>query len=650
MRTYPNVCCSLASLCRRAIPGCIVHIIKNDEIPFPELVSLLDQFSAVVIGPGPGSPDEDKDVGVVKKIWKLADEHLLPVFGVCLGLQSLCIEHGATLKRLQVVKHGQVSRIHHDRHDIFNDVDQVEAVRYHSLHVSLSGDEPLEALAWADDGEENGRVLMAVKHNDKPFWAVQYHPESVRTHGGGEEVLRNFWRLARKWSKRNRRNVHPWTHEAATCIGPPWPLIHSASNTQTPLPTDNHVSTRILEGPEWSIPAICELLGVDKESSDFVLLDSAAQPGRFSIIGCLRPTTPKITYNVGDGQVHIQDGHDHFRLEDVGADIWSWLAGFMQSRKARGGSEEIPFWGGFVGLLSYELGVSSLSATLSPREASRRSVHSDVNLVFVERSIVVDSKTGRLYIQSLLSHDDAWLSDMVSQFETMRNMMGSINSSEMEFESKGTVPTTPPNVALPDKATYISRIKDAQEFLFSGDSYELCLTAPTRISVPVPPRDLRGSSSWGLYKSVRTRNPAPHSAYLRLHPSTLISSSPERFLSFSRSPSVCQLRPIKGTVRKGPGVNRAVAEQALVGSVKEVAENLMIVDLIRHDLHGVVGDDVEVKQFCGVEEYETVWQLVSVIEGKLLHGTELDGNLDLGWEVLRRSLPPGKSDPVYIII
>jgi para-aminobenzoate synthetase len=71
----------------------------------------------------------------------------------------------------------------------------------------------------------------------------------------------------------------------------------------------------------------------------------------------------------------------------------------------------------------------------------------------------------------------------------------------------------------------------------------------------------------------------------------------------------------------------------------------MIADLIRHDLYGVLGEDVRVKQFCNVEEYATVWQLVSVIEGSLSTNS-IDGRLDdgeLGWEVLRRSLPPGKA-------
>ena len=74
----------------------------------------------------------------------------------------------------------------------------------------------------------------------------------------------------------------------------------------------------------------------------------------------------------------------------------------------------------------------------------------------------------------------------------------------------------------------------------------------------------------------------------------------------------------------------------------------MIVDLIRHDLHGVVGDDVIVQQFCAVEEYETVWQLVSVIEGKL-NANAASAEDQLGWQVLKQSLPPGKFPPSLMI-
>ena len=104
-----------------------------------------------------------------------------------------------------------------------------------------------------------------------------------------------------------------------------------------------------------------------------------------------------------------------------------------------------------------------------------------------------------------------------------------------------------------------------------------------------------------------------------------------------------QFRPIKGTLRKQAHTTREDAERELAQNPKEVAENLMIVDLIRHDLHGALGESVNVTKFCGVEEYETVWQLVSVIEGTPGAGTSRQDEFDLGWSVLKSSFPPGMS-------
>lgn len=594
---------------------------------------MLQYFSAIIVGPGPGSPENASDIGVVEDLWKLAEEHLIPIFGVCLGLQSLGVEFGARLKRLHVVKHGQISRVHHTEGSIFESVGNIDAVRYHSLHIELREDGDIEELAWADD-EENGRVVMAVKHRTRPFYAVQYHPESVCTDGGGLQVIRNFWRLACQWSKKNGRNAQPWNPMVRQAMGNPWPHPQLSPHPSI-SPSLSNISTTVLDLPALSVTTVCESFGVLQDSSSFVLLDSAAQPGRFSIVASLTPSPTQITYFVGDTFVRINHGTVCTR-EDLGShDIWSWLMSFMRNKKARGGSPDIPFWGGLIGSLSYELGVHFSNIPLHHRNVTGacRVPHPDVNLVFVERSVVLDSSTGKVYLQTLIPNDDAWIS---SSAKTLRMAADQDNQSN-DHVKPSPPPSTIATVTLPDKALYISRIKQAKEYLFSGDSYELCLTAHTRIAVPTSP----SSTSWERYKSLRRSNPAPHSAYLRLHPTTLLSSSPERFLSFSRPPgTVCQLRPIKGTVRKGTGITRTVAEHALVGSTKEVAENLMIVDLIRHDLHGVVGDNVVVKQFCQVEEYETVWQLVSVIEGQ--DSVDLSPDSEVGPEVLRRSLPPGK--------
>ncbi|KAJ3829844.1 ADC synthase [Lentinula raphanica] len=617
--SYDSFTFNLAALCHTAIPDCSIHIIKNDQLTIAELLPLLKSFSAIIIGPGPGSPDIPDDVGVVKDIWRLSDCDLIPIFGVCLGFQSLVIEHGGQLRRLRVVKHGQVSEIFHDGRDIFQNLDQITAVRYHSYHAEPYTQQ-IEPLAWTDDGVENGSVLMAGRHRTRPFWGVQYHPESVLTDDGGLHILRNFWASAVEWSQKRARSLSPLDSHSFNILGPSWP--HLKPSLLSTSHCMNSVITSIVQLSGANVLDISEILNVNDHKSPFVLLDSAASPGRFSIIASLLPSSLQILYYIGDVSVTLKRGSSVCHESLAREDIWSWIARLMRSARAINGHPDVPFWGGLIGTLSYELGVHTLDV---PLRNNRRDTnpHPDVNLVYVQRCLVLDTFTSKVYIQSLLPDDWAWIADTADQLRTH-----SFRSTEASLNSK-----TSAQVELPDRSCYISKIKRAQEYLQSGDSYELCLTANTHLSVrsSVP--------TWERYKLLRRSNPAPYSAYLRLHPTTFLSSSPERFVSYSRPPdSFCQLRPIKGTMRKAPGMTRASAEQALRGSQKEVAENLMIVDLIRHDLHGVLGLDVEVKQFCAIEEYETVWQMVSVIEGRLPAGHCHD---KVGWEVLRQSLPPG---------
>ena len=548
---------SIAALCRASIPGCEIHVIKNDQFTIQQLLPHLPHFSAVIVGPGPGSPENLQDVGVIKYLWKLPDDLLLPVFGVCLGLQCLCVEFGARLNRLSVVKHGLISRIHHTGKDLFEDVGSIEAVRYHSLHVDIRSCPELEELAWADDGSENGRVVMGVRHTTKPFWAVQYHPESVRTVGGGKQIIQNFWTFAN--IRNATRDVKPWGPAQSSAFGPLWPplSIQGTPTPKSPIIIPRAVNTAVVHLPHLSAPEVCELLGARDESSPFVVLDSAAKPGRFTIVGSLLPSSLQFVYNCRDSFVTLKTG-DSTRKEQLGAnDIWSWMKSFMRQKRGFSGSPDIPFWGGLVGILSYEIGVDKLKVLGQRRWTGRR--HPDLNMVFVERSVVVDSTTKNVYVQSLLPNDSTWVSETVTSLKRVA--------------ARGATETTPtklvPTIVTPKESLYKSRISLAKEKLFAGESYELCLTALSHISLPRIQSD--SSSSWRLFRDLRKANPAPHSAYLRLHPTTLVSSSPERFLSFSRpSNPVYQLRPIKGTVRKGPGITRAVAEDALIGSPKEV--------------------------------------------------------------------------------
>jgi len=187
---------------------------------------------------------------------------------------------------------------------------------------------------------------------------------------------------------------------------------------------------------------------------------------------------------------------------------------------------------------------------------------------------------------------------------------------------------------LPNRDIYKKQFNQCQEYLHSGDSYELCLTTQLKIHLPLY------IQPWDIYKVLTLhKNPSPFSCFMDFDDCCLISSSPERFLSWKdditlgNNNKIVQLRPIKGTVKNTDEITYEIATKILK-TPKEMGENLMIVDLIRHDLYQFT-DEVEVSQLMTVEEYKTVFQLVSVIQGKLYkegyHGIDL----------LHRSLPPG---------
>ncbi len=156
----------------------------NDQISFGKL-SLLKP-SAVVISPGPGTVKNAKDFGVSKDVILHSK---MPVLGVCLGHQGIGFLSGGTITYAPEVMHGRISKIYHNREDLFTNIPQgFEAVRYHSLMVSQLPKEVVKT-AWTKDN-----VVMGLKHATRPLWGVQFHPESIGTQYG-KEILKNFFSL-----------------------------------------------------------------------------------------------------------------------------------------------------------------------------------------------------------------------------------------------------------------------------------------------------------------------------------------------------------------------------------------------------------------------------------------------------------------------
>jgi len=113
---------------------------------------------------------------------------VIPLLGVCLGHQTLCEVHGATVERAARIMHGKLSPVHHDGSGVFAGVPSpFMATRYHSL-VALEPTLPptLLAVARTDQGE-----LMGVRHRDRPLFGLQFHPESVLSEHG-HALLANF--------------------------------------------------------------------------------------------------------------------------------------------------------------------------------------------------------------------------------------------------------------------------------------------------------------------------------------------------------------------------------------------------------------------------------------------------------------------------
>jgi para-aminobenzoate synthetase component 2 len=163
--------------------GAVCEVVRNDEIT-AESVTAAD-YDGVLLSPGPGTPEE---AGVCVAMVHRCAGIGLPVFGVCLGLQSIAVAYGAVVGRAPELLHGKTSAVLHEDGGVFAGLPSpLTATRYHSLAVERDTvPAELAVTAWTDSG-----VLMGLRHRDLPVEGVQFHPESVLTEGG-HRMLANW--------------------------------------------------------------------------------------------------------------------------------------------------------------------------------------------------------------------------------------------------------------------------------------------------------------------------------------------------------------------------------------------------------------------------------------------------------------------------
>jgi anthranilate synthase component II len=174
--------------------GAKLVVRRNDKITVDEIAAM--DPDAIVISPGPCTPNE---AGICLELI----EHLgdtIPIFGVCLGHQSIGQVYGGSIVRAPTLMHGKLSKIRHTGKSVFRGINgDFSATRYHSLTIAPETmPDSLEETAWADDG-----VVMGVMHKTMPVHGVQFHPESIASEHG-HLILKNFLDMAAAWNAKHR--------------------------------------------------------------------------------------------------------------------------------------------------------------------------------------------------------------------------------------------------------------------------------------------------------------------------------------------------------------------------------------------------------------------------------------------------------------
>jgi len=283
---------------------------------------------------------------------------------------------------------------------------------------------------------------------------------------------------------------------------------------------------------------------------------------------------------------------------------------------------EIPFRGGAVGFLGYELG-RHLERLPAPHAAAP--AMSDMVMGLYDVVLAFDQWTRRAFLVSSGAPERDPAARAVraqARADLIRARLDTPPRPEGRALDIALLPERP-------RAEVEAAIARAIAYIGAGDIFQANITQ--RFSAPWPEGD-----DFALYRRLRTLSPAPFATFLRCGADlTLAGASPERFLRLSRDGAV-ETRPIKGTrPRHSDPARDAAAAAELAASAKDRAENLMIADLMRNDLGRVAETgSVRVPVLCGLESFASVHHLVSVVEARLRPGL---GAVDL----LRAAFPGG---------
>ena len=278
-----------------------------------------------------------------------------------------------------------------------------------------------------------------------------------------------------------------------------------------------------------------------------------------------------------------------------------------------------PFQGGIAGLFSYEFGRHLEKLPCSPIDDFNAPT---VSLGCYDVVLAIDHELQKAWLisQGWPETDFKKRKDLAERRLSFFSELLNNEESVQSFES--TPALTPQSIMNPmdvldgleiysdfSKTEFLQSVSKAVDYIREGDVFQINLSQ--RLLAPIT------KSPTQLYLDLRTVNPAPFSCYLDFGSGQVVSASPERLVCLQNG--CLEARPIKGTRKRTRFPEVDLNTQIdLLSSEKDRAENVMIVDLMRNDLARISEpDSITVQKLCGIEEFQNVMHLVSVVQSKM---------------------------------
>ena len=344
--------------------------------------------------------------------------------------------------------------------------------------------------------------------------------------------------------------------------------------------------------PYRSTAEIFQILGEERDS---VFLDSSLvnDLGRYSIIG----RNPYLKL--------LKDGDRFFinNIEETEITFEEYLRKYLQNHKDEN-QTDLPLVSGAVGYFSYEYGRKLME--IASGEKDIVSIP-DAVLIFYDLYIIEDCKEKRTFL--IANGTETPAEELLQKTEEEiqagdQKKLSYVNSKDTSFDIE--------IFHNFKKEEYKKAVDDMIHYIIEGDIYIANMTQQMTVKSEKQPKD--------VFLDLRKNNPSPFGGYLDYEDFQIVCASPERFLRMKKGH--VETRPIKGTRKRGDTPEEdLLMRKELENSDKDKSELLMIVDLERNDLNRVCKPgSVKVTELFTVEEYATVFHLVSNIEGELEEG------------------------------